>query len=199
MRAAGRRRLLRLVEPKAPRLAGRLIDDLSTALTAQTVTVPAEETIGRVIRDLTIELGRLAAARERLAAEIEAVFSDQSTLRRRSCSASRELRHGPAPGRILTEIGDITRFPTPGHLAAYAGLAPVTRQSGAQSTASTSPAAATTASRTRSGSPRSAACTTHQPATTTPASVRRERSTTPPSCASPAAAATSSTGCSPPA
>jgi transposase len=32
--------------------------------------------------------------------------------------------------RILTEIGDINRFPTPGHLAAYAGLAPVTRQSG---------------------------------------------------------------------
>jgi transposase len=32
--------------------------------------------------------------------------------------------------RILLEIGDITAFPTPGHLAAYAGLAPVTRQSG---------------------------------------------------------------------
>jgi transposase len=32
--------------------------------------------------------------------------------------------------RILTEIGDIDRFPTAGHLAAYAGLAPVTRQSG---------------------------------------------------------------------
>jgi hypothetical protein len=32
--------------------------------------------------------------------------------------------------RILTEIGDINRFPTPGHLAAYAGLAPVTPQSG---------------------------------------------------------------------
>jgi hypothetical protein len=32
--------------------------------------------------------------------------------------------------RILTEIGDITRFPTAGQLAAYAGLAPVTRQSG---------------------------------------------------------------------
>lgn len=32
--------------------------------------------------------------------------------------------------RILTEIGDVTRFPTPGHLAAYAGLARVTKQSG---------------------------------------------------------------------
>jgi transposase len=32
--------------------------------------------------------------------------------------------------RILLEIGDIAAFATPGHLAAYAGLAPVTRRSG---------------------------------------------------------------------
>ena len=38
-----------------------------------------------------------------------------------------DLAHG---ARILTEIGDVTRFPTAGHLAAYAGLAPITRQSG---------------------------------------------------------------------
>jgi transposase len=127
MRTAGKRRLLRLVAPRAPRMGERLVDELFAALDAQTVTVPAEETIGRVIRDLAIELSRLAAARERLAAEIEAVF----------------VRHPQAPvllsipgigartgARILTEIGDVTRFPTPGHLAAYAGLAPVTKQSG---------------------------------------------------------------------
>jgi hypothetical protein len=55
-------------------MGGRLIDELFAALDAQTVTVPAEQTIGRVIRDLAIELSRLAAARERLAGEIEAVF-----------------------------------------------------------------------------------------------------------------------------
>lgn len=32
--------------------------------------------------------------------------------------------------RLLPEIGDISAFATPGHLAAYAGLAPVTRRSG---------------------------------------------------------------------
>jgi transposase len=32
--------------------------------------------------------------------------------------------------RILLEVGDGTAFATPGHLAAYAGLAPVTRRSG---------------------------------------------------------------------
>lgn len=127
MRAAGRRRLQRVVAGLAPRMGARLVDELLAALEAQTVTVPAEETIGRVIRDLARELSRLAAARERLAGEIEAVFR----------------RHPQAPvllsipgigartgARILTEIGDAARFPTAGHLAAYAGLAPVTKQSG---------------------------------------------------------------------
>jgi transposase len=130
-------------------MGARLIDELFTALEAQTVKVPAEETIGRVIRDLAIELSRLATARERIATEIEAVFT----------------RHPQAPvllsipgigartgARILTEIGDVTRFPTPGHLAAYAGQAPVTNSPAARSTVSTVPVAATTDSRTRSGS-----------------------------------------------
>jgi transposase len=104
-------------------MGARLVGELFAALDAQTVVVPAEQTIGRVIRDLAIELSRLAAAREPLATEIEAVF----------------MRHPQAPvllsipgigARILSEIGDVTRFPTPGHLAAYAGLAPVTKQSG---------------------------------------------------------------------
>ena len=45
--------------------------------------------------------------------------------------------------RILLEIGDIAAFATPGHLAAYAGLAPVTRRSGSSIRASTRPRAAT--------------------------------------------------------
>ena len=32
--------------------------------------------------------------------------------------------------RLLLDVGDATAFPTAGHLAAYAGLAPVTKQSG---------------------------------------------------------------------
>ena len=32
--------------------------------------------------------------------------------------------------RTMAEIGDISRFPTPGHLASYSGLAPINKQSG---------------------------------------------------------------------
>lgn len=34
------------------------------------------------------------------------------------------------PAQILLAAGDMSAFPTPGHLAAYAGIAPVTKQSG---------------------------------------------------------------------
>ena len=38
---------------------------------------------------------------------------------------------GPRTGaHILLEVGDGSPFPTPGHLAAYTGLTPVTRKSG---------------------------------------------------------------------
>ena len=127
LRAAGRRRLTPLAKRHAPRMGGRLVEEIEAALAAQTVTVPAEETAGRVIRELAEELDRLADRRARLAGEIEQVFA--------SHPAAPVLMSIPGIGartgaRILTEIGDINRFPTSGHLAAYAGLAPVTRQSG---------------------------------------------------------------------
>src|SRR5512143_2126590 len=127
MRAAGRRRLLRVVDPRAPRMGARLVDELWTALDAQTITVPAEQAIGRVIGELARELSRLAAAREQLAGEIEAVFANHPQAPVLLSLPGIGARTG---ARILTEIGDIERFPTAGHLAAYAGLAPVTKQSG---------------------------------------------------------------------
>jgi transposase len=127
LRAAKRGQLVRLAKRHAPRMGERLVDEITEALAAQTVTVPAERTAGRVIAELAEELDRLAGRRQALEREIEALF----------------LSHPRAPvllsipgigvktgARILTEIGDIDRFPTPAQLASYAGLAPVTRQSG---------------------------------------------------------------------
>src|SRR5205814_8053534 len=81
---------------------------------------------------------------------------------------------------ILLDVGDATAFPTPGHLAAYAGLAPVTRRSGSASAATTRPRAATSNSNARSSSPRSPPSRIHPPAPTTTANAPRERNTTPP-------------------
>jgi transposase len=108
-------------------MGARLVDEIQAALAAQTVTAPAQETAGRVIRELAEELDRLAARRDRLASEIEQTFTSHA-----AAPVPMSIpRIGASTGaRILTEIGDINRFPTPGNLAAYAGLAPVTRQSG---------------------------------------------------------------------
>ena len=100
---------------------------IAAALAAQDVTVPAEAATGRVIAELAGELDRVCARRDALAGEIEEAF----------------LAHpfgellasmpgiGPRTGaRILAEIGDGSAFASGSKLAAYAGLAPVTRQSG---------------------------------------------------------------------
>jgi transposase len=127
LRAAGRARITRTIEARSPRLAPKLTDAVTAALDAQTVTMPAEATIGRVIAELVEELDRTHHRRDVLASEIEEVF----------------LAHpfgellvslpgiGPRTGaRILAEIGDGSRFANGSKLASYAGLAPVTRQSG---------------------------------------------------------------------
>lgn len=104
-----------------------ITERVAKALDEQTVSVPAAATLGRVIAELAVELGRVRDRGDALEAEIEEVF----------------LAHplgpvlislpgiGPRTGaRILAEIGDGSGFASGSKLAAYAGLAPVTRQSG---------------------------------------------------------------------
>jgi hypothetical protein len=81
LRAAGRRRLTPLAKRHAPRTGAGLVDEIQAALAAETVTVPAEETAGRVIRDLAEELDRLAGA---TGSPTRSNRCSAATLRRRS-------------------------------------------------------------------------------------------------------------------
>jgi transposase len=127
LKAAGRARITKVVKARSPRLVGKVVDAVMDALDAQTVTVPAEATIGRVIAELAGELDRVFARRDRLAGEIEEVFLAHPFGELLSTMPG----IGPRTGsRILAEIGDGTRFADGDRLASYAGLAPVTRQSG---------------------------------------------------------------------
>ena len=127
LRAASQSRIERTVKARSPRIAAKVTAAVAAVLAAQDVTVPAEAATGRVISELASELDRVSARRDGLAAEIEEAF----------------LAHpfgellaslpgiGPRTGaRILAEIGDGSAFRDGSRLAAYAGLAPVTRQSG---------------------------------------------------------------------
>jgi len=97
------------------------------ALAAQTLTVPAEATIGRVISELALELDRVFARRNALAAEIDEAFLAHPFGELLSSLPG----IGPRTGsRTLAEVGDGSRFKSGDKLASYAGLAPVARQSG---------------------------------------------------------------------
>src|SRR5262249_21115477 len=52
LQAAGPARITKTIKARSPRLADKLADTVVAALAAQTVTVPAEATIGRVIAEL---------------------------------------------------------------------------------------------------------------------------------------------------
>ena len=127
LKTAGRGHITRVIKARSPRLASKLTDAVRTALEAQSVTVPAEATIGRVIAELAVELDRVFARRDALAGEIEEVFLAHPFGELLSSMPG----IGPRTGsRILAEIGDGSRFANGDKLASYAGLAPVTRQSG---------------------------------------------------------------------
>ncbi|HEY3733261.1 MAG TPA: IS110 family transposase [Streptosporangiaceae bacterium] len=127
LRAAGKARIERTIKARSPRIAGKVTTAVMAAVAAQDVTVPAEAATGRVIAELAAELDRVCGRRDALAAEIEEAFLN--------CPFGELLASlpgiGPRAGaRILAETGDGPAFANGSKLAAYAGLAPLTRQSG---------------------------------------------------------------------
>jgi transposase len=134
LRAAGPGKIRAAVARRSPRLAGKIAEAVSKALAAQDVTVAAEAAAGRVIAELARELDRLYQRRDALGEEIEEVFMAHPFGEILASMPG----IGPRTGaRILAEIGDGSRFASGAKLAAYAGLAPVTRQSGTSLNAET--------------------------------------------------------------
>jgi len=116
-----------LMRARSPRLAKTLPAKIMLALNAQSVQIPGTTEFGRVIRGVAVQLREVRAERATLAADLEA--------RLEAHPLAEVLTSMPGLGvrtaiKILTIIGDGSAFPTAGHLAAYAGLAPVTRRSG---------------------------------------------------------------------
>ena len=127
IRKAGPAKLAELVTKRAPRMGARLVEQIFTALDAQTVVVPGTTAAETVLPRLADGLSDLLRQRDQVAEQVERML-DAHPL-------SSVLTSMPGIGvrtaaRILLEVGDGTSFPTAGHLAAYAGLAPVTRRSG---------------------------------------------------------------------
>jgi len=66
-RKAGRRRLVTLLRPKAPRMAERLGEEIFAALDEQTVTVPGPEAVALIVPSLAASLTAVLDQRKLLA------------------------------------------------------------------------------------------------------------------------------------
>ncbi|WP_152188098.1 IS110 family RNA-guided transposase [Georgenia satyanarayanai] len=122
-----RRQLLAATKTRAPRSYEALINALTTALQEQTVTVPGTRAAELVLPKLATTLRELLQQREQAAGQIEEMLDAHPLSAVLTSMPGIGVRTG---ARILLEVGDGSSFATSGHLAAYAGLAPVTRRSG---------------------------------------------------------------------
>lgn len=128
LRTMGKKRINNQLRKHAPRIHQRLADDIWDGLVAQTVIVPGTTAAAKVLPGLASQILQLRDQRTEIAKDVEKVL-DAHPL-------ARVLTSMPGVGvkivaRLLAEIGgDVSAFPTAAHLAAYAGLAPVTKRSG---------------------------------------------------------------------
>lgn len=126
MRAAGEKRIANRLLKNAPRKGRAWAAEVMAALQAQSVVVTGTNAAALVLPRLAEQLQALRRQRDEIAIEVDRLV-DAHPL-------SVVLTSMPGVGvrtaaRLLTEVTTKT-FPTAGHLAAYAGLAPVTRRSG---------------------------------------------------------------------
>lgn len=108
-------------------MAERLAEEIFAALNEQTVTVPGTEAASLIVPSLAASLTAVLDQRKLLAERIEELLEDHPLSKVLTSMPGVGVRTG---ARILIEVGDGSTFPTAGHLAAYAGLAPATRSSG---------------------------------------------------------------------
>jgi transposase len=126
LRHAGRRRIGKRLTKLAPRMGERLAGEIIDALDQQTVTVVGTNAVTIVLPQLARMLADIRESRDTVFTQVEA-FVEAHPLHP-------VLTSLPAVGvrtaaRILTEVVG-KDFASAGHLASYAGLAPVTWRSG---------------------------------------------------------------------
>ena len=95
--------------------------DLLAAPEEQTVVVPGSAAAEKVLPRLATSLAQVLTQRRPIAAEVEGIIDAHPLAEVLTSMPGIGVR---TAARILLEVGDGSAFPTSGHLAAYAGLAP---------------------------------------------------------------------------
>ena len=126
MKTAGTTRLGNRLVKLAPRMGRRLAEQITQALTEQTVVVVGTNAASMVLPRLAEQLAALRHQRAEIAIEVERLVDAHPLQPVLTSMPGVGVR---TTARLLTEISG-KDFATAGHLASYAGLAPVTRRSG---------------------------------------------------------------------
>lgn len=124
--AAGRGHVRNRIRMHNPRLAGRLAEEIFSALETQTVVVAGTGVVATIIPILTGQLKELYIQRANVLAQVDALVEAHPLHRVLTSMPGVGVR---TAARLLTEVVG-QGFKTPGHLASYVGLAPTTRRSG---------------------------------------------------------------------
>jgi transposase len=132
LRAVGRRRLVAWLRRHVPtQISDRRVEEMAevalAAAAAQRIRLPAQEVTAGLIAQLANDL----LALDRRIKDLDKTI----TQRLASHPQARIICSLPGMGplvaaELLVAVGDLASFPDAGHLAAYAGLAPVARDSG---------------------------------------------------------------------
>ncbi|MFG1641321.1 IS110 family transposase [Amycolatopsis sp. NPDC049252] len=124
---AGRRKLTAIAKVHAPRVGDKLVEAIVAALGEQTVTVPGAAAADTVLPRLADSLKTVLQQRKQVAEQVEGILDAHPLAGVLTSMPGIGVR---TAARILLEVGDASNFASSGHLAAYAGIAPVTRSSG---------------------------------------------------------------------
>lgn len=127
MRRAGEKRMTEWLARRGAQGASKLARTAIGAARAQTIELPGTSTAAALIARMASEVIDIDARLKIASEELEASFFSHP-----QAQIIRSLPGmGPRLGaEFLAVAGDLARFASAGHLAAYAGLAPVSRDSG---------------------------------------------------------------------
>jgi transposase len=132
LRAVGRRRLVAWLRRQVPaQLSDARVEQMAEAAlasaAAQTIRLPAQEVTARLIAQLANDLLGL----DRRLKDLDKTITQRLASHPQAKIITSLPGMGPLlAAELLVAVGDLGSFPDAGHLAAYAGLAPVPRDSG---------------------------------------------------------------------
>ena len=127
LRRAGKTRLITFLTNRRLRNADTFVARVLDAIASQRTIITGSSAVGPLIAEIAADLDRILERRDTIEKEIEQCFF--------ALPEAEILLSLPGVGartgaRMLVEISDVVRFPTPSKLAAFAGLGPSDRQSG---------------------------------------------------------------------